>query len=131
MDRLGRPLTLSLGVTKPEHATLVCYNFTAVTMYRLHGFCQSGPTFKVAFLLRALNQPWEAKFVDYMNGVTRTGEWRDATNEMGEVPVLDDGGRRLTQSGVILTYLASKHGCLLYTSPSPRDGLLSRMPSSA
>ena len=25
----------------------------------------------------------------------------------------------------------SFHGCLLYTSPSPRDGLLSRMPSSA
>ena len=24
-----------------------------------------------------------------------------------------------------------KKGCLLYTSPSPRDGLLSRMPSSA
>ena len=24
-----------------------------------------------------------------------------------------------------------KIGCLLYTSPSPRDGLLSRMPSSA
>ena len=23
------------------------------------------------------------------------------------------------------------HTCLLYTSPSPRDGLLSRMPSSA
>ena len=28
--------------------------------------------------------------------------------------------------GIGLTY-----GCLLYTSPSPRDGLLSRMPSSA
>ncbi len=26
---------------------------------------------------------------------------------------------------------ASKSLCLLYTSPSPRDGLLSRMPSSA
>ena len=25
----------------------------------------------------------------------------------------------------------SKYDCLLYTSPSPRDGLLSRMPSSA
>ena len=25
----------------------------------------------------------------------------------------------------------SKKSCLLYTSPSPRDGLLSRMPSSA
>ena len=24
-----------------------------------------------------------------------------------------------------------ERGCLLYTSPSPRDGLLSRMPSSA
>ena len=27
--------------------------------------------------------------------------------------------------------LAKAKGCLLYTSPSPRDGLLSRMPSSA
>ena len=27
--------------------------------------------------------------------------------------------------------LAQSKGCLLYTSPSPRDGLLSRMPSSA
>ena len=26
---------------------------------------------------------------------------------------------------------AGVYGCLLYTSPSPRDGLLSRMPSSA
>ena len=26
---------------------------------------------------------------------------------------------------------ATGKGCLLYTSPSPRDGLLSRMPSSA
>ena len=25
----------------------------------------------------------------------------------------------------------NRNGCLLYTSPSPRDGLLSRMPSSA
>ena len=79
-------------------------------MYQLHGFCQSGNTFKVAFLLRALNQAWEPKFVDFMNGATRTGEWREGTNEMGEVPVLDDGALRLTQSGVILTYLAAKHG---------------------
>ena len=85
---------------------------TSIDMYRLHGFCQSGNTFKVAFLLRALNQAWEPQFVDFMSGVTRTGEWRGATNEMGEVPVLDDGKRRLTQSGVILTYLAAKHGAL-------------------
>ena len=29
------------------------------------------------------------------------------------------------------TILGSSRTCLLYTSPSPRDGLLSRMPSSA
>ena len=29
------------------------------------------------------------------------------------------------------TDLGPLQGCLLYTSPSPRDGLLSRMPSSA
>ena len=31
----------------------------------------------------------------------------------------------------ILDRIASYKACLLYTSPSPRDGLLSRMPSSA
>ena len=80
-------------------------------MIKLHGFCQSGNTFKVAFLLRALGVPWEPVFVDFaMNGVTRTGEWRASTNEMGEVPVLDDGERRLTQSGVMLTWLSTTHG---------------------
>ena len=29
------------------------------------------------------------------------------------------------------TFLSNDVSCLLYTSPSPRDGLLSRMPSSA
>ena len=79
-------------------------------MYRLHGFCQSGNTFKVAFLLRALGQPFETVFVDFMRGRTRDAAWREQTNAMGEAPVLDDGARRLTQSGVILNYLARKHG---------------------
>lgn len=79
-------------------------------MYKLHGFSQSGNTFKVAFLLQALQQDWQPVFIDFMNGQTRTPAWRDSTNEMGEAPVLDDGARRLTQSGVILSYLAAKHG---------------------
>ncbi len=65
-------------------------------MYRLHGFCQSGSTYKVAFLLRALKQPWEPVFVDFMNGVTRSESWRDQTNAMGEAPVLEDGARSIT-----------------------------------
>ena len=38
--------------------------------------------------------------------------------------VWDEEGNRY------IDYVQS-YGCLLYTSPSPRDGLLSRMPSSA
>ena len=79
-------------------------------MYRLHCFSQSGNSFKVAFMLGALRQPWEPVFVDFMNGRTRDPAWREQTNEMGEAPVLEDGLRRLTQSGAILTYLARKHG---------------------
>lgn len=79
-------------------------------MYRLHCFAQSGNSYKVAFLLRALGLPYENALVDFMNGVTRTPAWRDEVNEMGEAPVLEDGPLRLTQSGLILTHLARKHG---------------------
>ena len=79
-------------------------------MLRLHGFSQSGNTYKVALLLRALGQPWQPVFVDFMNGITRTPAWREQANAMGEVPILEDGARRLTQSGAILAYLAKKHG---------------------
>ena len=35
------------------------------------------------------------------------------------------------QRATVNTFSGLVHTCLLYTSPSPRDGLLSRMPSSA
>jgi len=83
-------------------------------MLKLHGFCQSGNTFKVAFLLRALGVPWQPvplSFADFAAGTTRSPAWREGVNEMGEVPVLEDAdGRRTTQSGVILTMLAERHG---------------------
>ena len=37
----------------------------------------------------------------------------------------------LLRDPYILENLGAAMACLLYTSPSPRDGLLSRMPSSA
>ena len=79
-------------------------------MLRLHGFCQSGNSFKVAFALRAMALPYENVLVDFMNGQTRDAAWRAQTNAMGEAPVLDDGALRLTQSGVILMHLARKSG---------------------
>src|SRR5680860_1624031 len=39
--------------------------------------------------------------------------------------------RSLGLGNNICVWAGSRHTCLLYTSPSPRDGLLSRMPSSA
>lgn len=79
-------------------------------MYTLHCLAQSGNAFKVAFMLRALGAPWQARFVDLFGGETRSAAWREAVNPMGEVPVLEDGPRRLTQSGAILTELAERHG---------------------
>ena len=47
--------------------------------------------------------------------------------------VIPNGGRVLLDDKEITKWLMFKRSrdCLLYTSPSPRDGLLSRMPSSA
>ena len=48
--------------------------------------------------------------MDYLHGETRDPAYRETVNELGEVPVLEHEGRRLTQSGVILTYLATRLG---------------------
>jgi len=83
-------------------------------MLKLHGFAQSGNTFKVAFLLRALGVPWQPvamSFAEFAGGATRDPAWREGVNAMGEVPVLElDDGKKITQSGVILTMLAEQHG---------------------
>jgi glutathione S-transferase len=78
--------------------------------YKLHCFCQSGNSFKVALYLNCAGLDWEPVFTDFMNGATRDPKWRETVNEMGEAPVLEAGGRKLTQSGVILTHLAEKTG---------------------
>ena len=42
-----------------------------------------------------------------------------------------EGAVTIHQDPKITGLIGTIHTCLLYTSPSPRDGLLSRMPSSA
>jgi glutathione S-transferase len=78
--------------------------------YKLHCFCQSGNSYKVALYLQCAGLEWEPVFVDYFNGQTRDPKWRAEVNAMGEVPVLEDGATKLAQSGVILSYLADKTG---------------------
>jgi glutathione S-transferase len=75
------------------------------TEFRLYCFAQSGNAFKVALMLNLCGAKWTPRFVHYFGGETRTPEYR-AINEMGEVPVLEHGSKRLSQSGVILDYLA-------------------------
>ena len=77
--------------------------------YRLYCFAQSGNAYKAALMLNLCGAKWEPRFVDFFNGETRTPEYR-AINEMGEVPVLERGAKRLSQSGVILHYLSAEYG---------------------
>jgi glutathione S-transferase len=74
--------------------------------FKLYCFAQSGNAYKAALMLQLCGAKWEPRFVDFFNGETRTPEYRAGINEMGEVPVLEHGAKRLSQSGVILHYLS-------------------------
>ena len=52
--------------------------------------------------------------------------WRHGDGKLALFHNSQDNGKPLIDS-----VLGQVESCLLYTSPSPRDGLLSRMPSSA
>ena len=77
--------------------------------YTLYCFAQSGNAYKPALMLELAGADWAPRFVDYFNGETRTPAYR-AINVMGEAPVLEHRGKRLSQSGVILDYLAETTG---------------------
>jgi glutathione S-transferase len=81
--------------------------------YQLYCFAQSGNAYRNALMLNLIGADWEPVFVDFFKGAVRTPEFREQVNEMGEAPVLVHGKKKLTQSGVILTYLAEKSGKFL------------------
>ena len=78
--------------------------------YRLHHFPESGNSYKLALMLTLCGQPFEPAWTDFGGGVTSTAAWREAVNAMGEIPVLEDDGQRLTQTAPILLHLAERHG---------------------
>jgi glutathione S-transferase len=80
-------------------------HLSAVAEFTLYCFAQSGNAYKAALMLNLCGADWAPRFVDFFHGETRTPEYR-AINEMGEVPVLEHNGKRFSQSGVILDYLA-------------------------
>ena len=77
---------------------------------KLYCFGESGHSYKAALALQLADIDWTPIFVDFFNGETRSDEYRNQVNEMGEAPVLVDGDIKLTQSGVIQNYLYNRTG---------------------
>lgn len=85
-----------------------------MSKYQLYCFAQSGNAYRAALMLNLIGADWEPIWYDFFGTMPqRTPEFRETINEMGEAPVLVDGQRKLSQSGVILTYLARKSGKFL------------------
>src|SRR4026207_907703 len=78
--------------------------------YQLYCFAQSGNAYRAALMLNLIGADWKPVFVDFFKGETSTPAYRGEINEMGEAPVRAPGDKRLSQSGVILTYLARRSG---------------------
>lgn len=79
--------------------------------YQLYCFAQSGNAYRAALMLNLIGADWEPVFVDFFKGgEQRTPKYRTEVNEMGEAPVLVHGEKKLSQSGVILTYLSKLSG---------------------
>jgi glutathione S-transferase len=92
--------------------------------YKLYCFAQSGNAYKVALTLKLAGADWEPRWVDFFNGETRTPEYRARINAMGEVPVLEHRGKLLSQSGVILDYLAVNLNRFIWKSEDERREVL-------
>jgi glutathione S-transferase len=79
--------------------------------YQLYCFAQSGNAYRAALMLNLIGADWAPIYVDFFKGgETRTQKYRTEVNEMGEAPVLAHAGKKLSQSGVILSYLAERSG---------------------
>jgi glutathione S-transferase len=92
--------------------------------YRLHYFPESGNSYKLALMLTLCGQTFEPVWTDFGGGVTRTAEWRATVNEMGEIPVLEDDGTRLTQTAPILLLLSERYGRFAGESEAERFEIL-------
>lgn len=92
--------------------------------YRLHYFPESGNSYKLALMLTLCGQTFEPVWTDFGGGVTRTPEWRARVNALGEIPVLEEDGERLTQTAPILLKLAERYGRLNGANEAERFEIL-------
>jgi len=77
--------------------------------YVLYCIPQSGNAYEPALMLNLCGADWAPREVEYFQREVDTPGFR-AINEMGEIPVLEHNGGPLSQSGVMLDYLAGELG---------------------
>ncbi len=78
--------------------------------YTLYCDAVSGNCYKVGLMLALAGCDWKPALIDYLAGGTRTDDYKSGFNEFGEMPVLEHNGKRQSQSGAILHYLAQRTG---------------------
>ncbi|WP_240610959.1 glutathione S-transferase family protein [Oceaniglobus ichthyenteri] len=93
-------------------------------MIKLYCFGESGNAYKAALSLELSGLEWAPIKVDFFGGETRTADYLNTINPMGEVPVMFDGDYRLTQSGAIQDYVVQQTGRLTAATPKDRREIL-------
>ena len=112
------------------------------TLYHSHGVCESNHTVTVQRLARAcVDRGWRLVSLEHEGHGLSSGA-RAVCADLGRLSEhlaafvakeLDarPAGEPWALSGHSMGAVVALYSCLLYTSPSPRDATLSRMPSSA
>ncbi len=91
---------------------------------KLYCFGESGHSYKAALALELSGLDWEPVKVDFFAGETRSEEYRQNVNEMGEAPVLVDGEVTLSQASVIQDYISEKSSKFAGTNDAERREIL-------
>jgi len=75
---------------------------------KLYMGAESGNSWKVRLLLEQLGVPYEKVEVDLLKWEHKTQAFMQTMNPRGQVPVLEDEGKRFWDSGACLVYIARK-----------------------
>lgn len=75
-------------------------------------------------MLSLCGQTFQPVWTDFAGGVTRTAHWRKTVNVMGEIPVLEIGNEKLSQTALILLRLASDHDQFCGRTEEERNTIL-------
>ena len=127
MTKIADKIIVALDVATKENAlTLVEQLRSEISFFKigLQLYTGEGPEIVRTVLATGAKVWLDLKLYDIPNTVARAVESASTLGVQMLTVHLSGGGEMVRAA-------ASARACLLYTSPSPRDGLLSRMPSSA